>query len=257
MRSGRRVVLPFALLTIAGTTPAAAQTRAPAVVRVRVTDVAGTPIANAELAILAAKAPDAVAVATTDTAGRHEFTVAIDGAAYRITARKLGYVATIRRLRVAPGDTTSLELRLAAVAAVQRLPTVVTRETYRLDLDPGVREGFRQRCASPIVACVGDSTLAEYPSGDLLSFLNRTDGIIPQPDNGFAPHAPKMYATFGSTCEPTYYVNGFRWGLRWADLAQAYRGFAVKGIEVYRAGQPRPGRFSGEPSCGVIVFWLK
>ena len=256
--SPRPAALVLSLLALAGAMPAAAQTApAPAVVQVHVSDVTGTPIPNAELAVLNAGNPDAVAVATTDSTGSHTFSLSLPGRRYRITARKLGFVATIRLLPLTPGDTTSLELRLAAVAAVQQLPTVVTRESYRLDLDPGTREGFTQRCASPIVACVGDSTLARRPSADLLSFLNRTDGIIPQSDNGFAPDPPKMYATFGGQCEPAYYVNGFRWGLDWQQLAEAYRGFAVQGIEVYRAAQPRPGRFVGDPGCGVIVFWLK
>jgi hypothetical protein len=259
-RSSRQVVRLGLMLAVCAS-PLGAQRPATAVVRVRVTDPAGAPVARAELAILDAAAPEAVAVATTDSAGRHTFSLALGSAGYRITARKLGFVSTIRRLAVAPGDTVTVDLRLAAMAAVQELPMVVTREHYRLDTDPGNREGFAQRCASPLVACIADSTLAARPSGDLLSFLNHAHGMIPQSDNGYAPDPPKMFGTFTGQCEPVYYVNGFRWpkdtGFGWKALAEAYRGFAVEGIEVYRAGQPRPGRFSGDPGCGVVVFWLK
>jgi hypothetical protein len=255
--ASRTLRLLFAAVGIlASARPAAGQTHPPAVVRVQVADIAGTPIPRAELAILGLHDSSAVAAASTDSAGRHTFVLTLDSTRYRITARKLGFLATIRLLVLRPGDTVSLELRMATVAAVQ-LPAVVTRGTYRLDLDPGTRDGFAQRCASPIVACVGDSTLASRPSADLLSFLNRANGVIAQPDNGYAPPPPKMYGTFTGTCEPAYYVNGFRWGLRWQDLASSYLGFAIEGIEVYRAGQPRPARFGGDPDCGVIVIWTK
>ena len=237
--------------------PTQAQTPTPAVIRVQVTDPAGAPLARAELAILQLRSSDAIAVATTDSAGQHTFTLALDSTRYRITARKVGFVPTIRLLPITRGDTTTLELNMAAVDEVQQLPTVTTTQTYRLQADPGDREGFDRRCADASVTCVREDYLAARPGYDLTGVLNHTTGIIPTVSTPAHPSPPKMSGLFSGKCVPTFYVNGFRWGLSWADLESAYTPPEITGIEVYPAGQPRPGRFSGETTCGVVAVWTK
>ena len=225
-------------------------------VRVHITDANGAPIARAEVAVLDARRPEAVAVATTDTAGKHTFTLSLPGSSYRLTARKLGYLATIRRLLVSAGDTTMVELRLASVAAVQQLPTVRTQEMFRIDADPGDRDGFERRCAVKSVSCVRADYLKDRPSTDLTNVLNHVPGIIPTISTPSHPSPPLMSGLFTGKCVPAIYVNGFRWGLGWADLQTAYTPAEISGVEVYPAGQPRPGRFAGDPDCGVIAIWL-
>jgi hypothetical protein len=248
----------IALVAAAGFARAAhGQTPASAVVRVTVTDAVGTPLPRAELAIIGLRSTDAVAVAATDSAGRHTFRLVLDSARYRITARKVGFVPTIRLLSAAAGDTTVLELRLATVTAVQELPRVTTSQTYRLQADPGDREGFERRCADKSVSCVREDFLATRPNDDLTDVLNHTPGIIPTISTPAHPSPPKMSGLFSGKCVPDFYVNGFKWGLSWADLVNAYNPAAITGIEVYPAGQPRPGRFSGVPTCGVVAVWTK
>jgi hypothetical protein len=247
----------LAAVAALGAPSVGAQTPARAVVRVTVTDPAGTPLPRAELAIIGLRSTDAVAVAATDSAGRHTFRIALDSARYRITARKVGFVPTIRLLNAAVGDTTVLELRLATVTAVQELPKVTTTQTYRLQADPGDREGFERRCADKAVSCVREDYLADRPNGDLTGVLNHTPGIIPTISTPGHPSPPKMLGLFPGKCVPDFYVNGFKWGLRWTDLVSAYPPTEITGIEVYPAGQPRPGRFSGEPTCGVVAVWTK
>ncbi len=218
----RRFTLGIQLAALAVAAPAVAQTRMPAVVHVRVTDATGAPIARAEVAILEARRPEAVAVATTDSTGRHTFSLRLDSASYRLTARKIGYLATIRRLLVSAGDTTTVELRLAAVEAVRQLPTVRTRATYRIDADPGDRDGFERRCAVGSVSCVREDYLAQRPSADLTNVLNHVPGVIPTISTPSHPSPPLMSGLFAGKCVPAFYVNGFRWGLGWADLETAY-----------------------------------
>jgi hypothetical protein len=239
------------LIALAAVAPAHAQLIAPAIVHVRVTDTLGVPIADANLASLRARQQEAVLIGRTDASGTHTFTLQPESASYRIAVRKLGYVETTRRLLVAPGDTVSIELPLATLAPATQLPAIVTTEKYRLDTDPGLWEGFDRRCQSKLVFCFGDAYLGDRPSYSLVDVLSHADGIISHSG------PPTMHASTLGKCQPTYYVDGFKWGLGWNALVSSYGLLQLKGMEVYRSEQPRPLRFEGDPVCGAIVFWTK
>jgi hypothetical protein len=240
---------------------ARAQAPSPATIHVRVTDVTGAPIAAAGMLVLKAGRDEALLFATTDSAGRHTIVFVPDSGAYRLAVRKVGYVETMRRLLVEPGDTVSFDLTLARVAPGTELPAIVTTEHYRLDTDPGRWDGFNVRCQSKLASCLKEDYMTERPSYDLSDILKVADGIIPVP-HGLAAPPPKMHCDAGRgcrnhTCEPNYFVDGFIWLSGWHDLTQAFGPEQLKGIEVYRTEQPRPLRFEGNPGCGSIVFWTR
>ncbi len=253
----RRVRLAVAAgLLVLAAAPLRAQHPLPAVVRVHVTDATGAPIVRADVAILDESRPEAVAVATTDSTGRHTFSIVPRATRYRVTVRKVGYLATTRRLLVSPGDTTAIELRIAGVPTATQLPTVVTRETYRVDRDPGFREGFAQRCRAISVSCITEDSLVTRPN-DLDHFFNQVPELIHVASSAALPAQPMMYGATGGVCTPTFYVDGFRWSLSWKELAEAYGPRELTGIEVYPTGKARPMRWAGDPTCGVVVFWTK
>ena len=117
-------LLPGLLACAAALSTAGAQKPAPAVVRAQVTDTAHAPMANAAVAIIRGR--DSVMQAgITNATGRFTFTFQTDSALHRVTARRIGYLATTRLVRAAPGDTIDVVLVLA------RLPPML--DTVRVD----------------------------------------------------------------------------------------------------------------------------
>ena len=126
MSTHRRLVFAAALAALgASATPSCAQSRSPAVVSVRVTDTAGAPMAGVTVIVLHGRSNAATFMRTTPGSGRVWFEFFPESGGYRIVARKLGFLQTMRLLRVAPGDTTTLAL------AISRLPTQL--DTVRVD----------------------------------------------------------------------------------------------------------------------------
>ena len=103
---------------------ALAQQPLPAVVRARVSDAAQSPMPGVTLIVLRADGRASLE-GTTNDAGRYTFRFVPDGASYRIVVRRIGYLQTMRVLRVHPGDTVDVALILA------RLPRQL--DTVRVD----------------------------------------------------------------------------------------------------------------------------
>jgi hypothetical protein len=226
-------------------------------VHVLVGDLAGNPVAGSDIVLVKAGDTTAVAAGTSDVTGRHNFVLTPGATRFRLEVRKLGFLPTTRLLVMSGVDTVNVEVHLAPVASIQVLPTVEARDQFQLNADPGLREGIRARCAAPLVACVPDSLIADSPHASLRRLLDGNSIVIRGQDDPLHPEAPRVPGIKHPECSPDIYVNGFRWGLAWKDLYDAYKGFAIQAIEVYRAGAPRPGRFVGDPTCGVIVIWTK
>ena len=142
-RSCTRISL--ALAALIGFAPvarrAAAQTaaRRPEVVRVRVVDTAGRPVAGASVSILHGL-QQVVAEGTTDDRGQHALSVAGTSGDYDVMVRKIGFVRADRFFSLQAGDTIALDFQLSP--AVQTLPAVnvtaeedAKRRRYYIDAD--------------------------------------------------------------------------------------------------------------------------
>jgi hypothetical protein len=186
--------------------------------------------------------------------------VKADGAILRI--RKLGY-QPVGGLSLDPTVDSTVVVPLQRV--VEKLPTVTTTATYRVDRDAGQRDGLAQRCQAVHATCITDEQLADRPADPLSVFVQRSGATAAGDDP-----EPKMHSTTGGMCKPTYYVDGFLWQGRFSEppstrgknprpsIDGAFRPGDVQTIEVYTATQARPMRFSGgDPSCGAIVVWTK
>lgn len=108
------------------------------VVRVRVVDTTGNPMANADVAALRGL-NTAVAGGPTDSAGRRTFNIPRDGGEYQVVARRIGFQRGEQFL-TASRDTVSV--RIVIRATPRSLPAVqvtaqedIKRRAYHVDAD--------------------------------------------------------------------------------------------------------------------------
>lgn len=108
------------------------------VVRVRVVDSTGTPVANADVSALRGL-NTVVAGGPTDSAGRRTFSISRDGGEYQVIARRIGFQRG-EQFFSAARDTISVRLVLRATP--RALPTVrvtaqedIKRRAYHIDAD--------------------------------------------------------------------------------------------------------------------------
>jgi hypothetical protein len=212
--------------------------------------------------------------ATTTATG----TARIDFVAYRgdatlVELRKLGYQA--KQLLVSKSDTAAITEVLDR--AIQLAP-VVSTEHYRIDRDPGLRDGFETRCQSKLVTCFRDEDLLKKQNGNLADVLIHANGItIGACGGGSGKLTASRSAQCGKIamhsattpppyCAPTYFIDGIAWNpivgtpvdvVPGPPPAAPYTPENVKSIEVYPAGQIRPLRFEGDVTCGAVVIWTK
>ncbi|MEO7083060.1 MAG: hypothetical protein ABI442_07635 [Gemmatimonadaceae bacterium] len=211
--------------------------------------------------------------ATTTSTGtaRIDFIV-FRGSAAIVELRKLGYEA--KQLLIGT-DTASVTETLVRVT---ELAAVVSIEHYRIDKDPGLRDGFATRCQQKSVTCFRDEDLLNKQNVNLADLLIRADGITIGSCGGgrgrwsagrtgqcgrIAMRSSTIPPPF---CSPTFFIDGIEWDpglvepidLTPGQPAQApFTPTNVKSIEVYPPGRTRPLRFSGNPNCGVVVIWTK
>jgi hypothetical protein len=212
-------------------------------------------------------------VVTTATGTARLNFLTFRGAAAVVELRKVGYEA--KQLILSRADTTAItELLEPAVT----LAPVITTEKYRIDLDAGKWDGFETRCHSKSVTCFRNEDLEKQPVANLADFILRADGVTIGACAGGSGRggagrnaqcgkiAMKPVVIPPAFCQPTFFVDGFEWNPRMGaptDLAphtppQApYTPTNVKGVEVYPPERPRPLRFEGDPTCGVVVIWTK
>lgn len=185
-----------------------------------------------------------------------------------IELRKLGFEA--RTLAVSRSDTTSLTEVLEHVTP---LPAVVITGHYRIDRDPGLRNGFARRCQVKHITCFDSQELDERPAANFADLLKHVDGVaigactaVKGRDTQCGKVAMHSAQIPPAYCEPTIFVDGYQWNTTIGaaiDLTPGVPASApftpgnVKGVEVYPTSQPRPLRFEGDPLCGAIVIWTK
>jgi hypothetical protein len=95
-----------------------AQRSADVVLRVRVTDVSRSPLADVDLALIK-NDTEAVMLGRTNPAGRFAFPFRPESAGYTLAARKVGYVQMVWPLARALKDTVAVDLSLVRATSVQ------------------------------------------------------------------------------------------------------------------------------------------
>jgi len=201
------------------------------------------------------------------------------GIAAIVELRKIGYEA---KQVVVSQDTASVTELLTRAT---QLAPVITTETYRLDRDPGLREGFDERCTAKLVTCYRDDDLAKHAIGNLADLLIHAYGIVlgscgtgatismgrGVTDRSRSTQCGKIamrpLTIPPSFCSPTVFVDGHEWpaaGGPSIDLSPgkpstaAFGPTAITKIEVYPPEKSRPLRFQGsDPTCGAVVIWTK
>lgn len=137
MRFAGPAVLALGVLAGAARGQATDARRAPAIVRVHVTDSLGAPIADAEVTIQRGL-KQSVATARTDAGGEHAFIVDLDSSDYSVVARKIGY-ARGDRFFVAERSTVDARVTMKRVQGTLPAVTVTAvdlkRKSYHIDAD--------------------------------------------------------------------------------------------------------------------------
>jgi hypothetical protein len=195
--------------------------------------------------------------------------------------KKVGYRPLHIRIKAdSLTDLTEL-LEPLPLGASNELPAVVTTAKYNIALDSALWSGFGARCTVDTVRCFKFDELAARPSSNLVDFLDKAGGTIPQcgstmtrgarsrrvtGSGGRTLDCVKMHSVGANPnrlCVPTYYLDGFMRGYAentLDDIEQSLKPGDVKGIEVYMPGEPIPMRWSGapgNPGCGSVVIWTK
>jgi hypothetical protein len=120
-----------------------------------------------------------------------------------IEARKIGYQPV--HIRLNARDTTAITLLIERAVA---LPAVVATAPYRLDTDPGNRDGFERRCAVRNVSCVRGDVISAYPARVMseIYWLSGADVVrtcVPRRNIG------KACGVTVDKCIPRIFVDGF------------------------------------------------
>ncbi len=129
-------------------------------IRGRVADTTGAPIISAQVTIV-----ELSRAATTDSSGAFAF-AGVPGGRYTLVARRIGYSAISRTIRVVPGERTTIDLRLPRIIGDLE-PVVVTATRNALDI---------ARSALPVTQLAGDRLQREQ-SVTLSGAIDRAPGV--------------------------------------------------------------------------------
>jgi hypothetical protein len=207
-------------------------------------------------------------VVTTQTGTARLDFLTFRGAAAFVELRKLGYEP--KQIVVSRADTVAITETMQRLTI---LPQVTTTAKYRIDRDPGRWEGFEDRCRSGSVTCIRSEDLEQKPAANIADFLVHAPGVTMGACSGVSGRntqcghiAMKPTVSPPAFCLPTFFVDGIEWSLMLGppvDLTPGrsaegpYTPTNVKAVEIYPPERNRPLRFTGDPTCGVIVVWTK
>jgi len=129
-------------------------------IRGRVTDTTGAPIVAAQVTIV-----ELSRAATTDSAGVFIF-AGVPGGRYTLVARRIGYSAISRTIRVVSGERTTIDLRMPRIISDLE-PVVVTATRNAVDI---------ARSPLPVTQLAGDRLQREQ-SVTLSGAIDRAPGV--------------------------------------------------------------------------------
>jgi hypothetical protein len=173
-----------------------------------------------------------------------------------IETKKVGYQPL--RLRLNARDTAAVTILMERAV---ELPAVVATAPYRLDTDPGNRDGFERRCAVHNVSCVRSNVLSDHPARALSEIygLSGADVMRTCAPRGTA----KRCSVTVNQCSPKIFVDGFpappppRGVGVVDDLDSRISPDDVAGVEVYPPGMAPLRFYEGSGCNAAIVIWTK
>jgi TonB family protein len=239
----RATLLAAALVAAPG--GAIAQSRGATIVGV-VRDEGGRPVAGAEVGVEGAGRR-----VRTDAAGAFRVASLAAGPA-TITARRIGFGAWTRELRLDAGDERVVQIVLVAVPeALEGVTVTAPRQAYDSRL-----AGFNERVKTHIGHFVTRERIERANNMRLTDILRELPGIRVHTRGGVG----RTVRLRGADCPPLVFVDGFPATAGEFDLDMLDLG-GVEGIEVYGGISSVPPEFSGvrEQSvhCGVIAVWSR
>lgn len=220
---------------------------------VLIDDDSAQPIALGLVRLLDASR-QAVAIARSEQDGSFRL-ISPGPGEYRISAEALGYrAAEAGGLELAPGDTVTVEFRLAADAVVLDPLRVVARgvpadERVGLVGMQSFFERYAQYSGSPFAEFMTRDSLAEWDNrvqstGHMLQWTARAVTAV-DPATG--------EITLRGGCSPSYYLNGSRVPF---EMVQGLAPGLLEAVEVYM--QPAiPADLGQGAPCGVVSLWSR
>lgn len=218
-------------------------------------EVTGAPIENAEVFDLTT---GTTALATRT--GTVSLAFLPDGGSL-VRIRKLGYAPIIVPIAIAPEDTVPITMTMTPVA---ELPAVVTRDTARRYISPGLR-GFEDRRRLGITGYfIDDTTLRKEEYRTLGNVLRSSMPSVAIREGPFSA----MYLTGSMRCgsggPPQVYLDGVPVH---GEIVRGREGpfnlnsiniSDIAGIEFYPTTDDMPIEFNHTPtSCGALMLWTR
>ena len=220
-----------------------------------ITDSA-TPLAQARVRVIGATSP---VVSGSD--GRFRFGAVPPGNQV-LEVRLVGYVAAVQWIKIVPGETLDLQIRLGLVPVALK-PVEVKGEAM---LWPAM-EGFEERRAHVNGHFFNRTEIARMQPRLFTDVLRRVPGVqIAASTGAFGGNEMvRMSRTIGVTglrpCPVLFYVNGMPFQVA-GDMSinQYITPEDVIAIEVYSGSSQIPPEFLSNllnSRCGVIVIWTR
>ena len=244
-RRGRIAWESIALLLLALALPSGVRAQRGATLAGTIHDSIGRPIVGAEVWVLGAGAR-----ARSDASGAYYLVSQLAGRA-TVTARRLGYLAQSRQLRLVDGEEHRLDFVLPGGAQSLEGDTVTaTRDVFESRL-----AGFNARSRLQVGHFVTRERIDRANSATLLDILREIPGLR----IGGSTVRGRSVRLRSATCAPLVFIDGFpasagEFDLDMIDLA------SVEGIEVYSGLGSTPPQFIGPRDldrCGVIAIWSR
>jgi hypothetical protein len=186
-----------------------------------------------------------------------------DGASL-VRLRKLGFVPVTMNVTISPADTAPVTVVMKRSA--QELPAVVTRDSARLYISPGLN-GFNERMHAGLGGYfIDEATLRKLDADPLSTALRRLPGGTMQ--NGHfvstrtASSGPVMQGGNGLRCTVAVYENGvllYKPGTRMpAPDFDRIQTDQYAGVEFYAGPATYPAWISPTNNpCGVLLLWTR
>jgi hypothetical protein len=170
-----------------------------------------------------------------------------------VRIRKLGYTPITQFIAISPSDTVPLTLLLTPTTTV--LPAVVTRDSARHYISPGLRQ-FEERRKAGVGHFITEDELRKSDTREMPDVLRRLTGV----QINCSARTPRrctagsVRSGRGQLCPFLIYVDG----LRMTDnnlLMLSVDQFA--GVEEYSGATIPPMYNATGTACGVLLFWSR
>ena len=177
-----------------------------------------------------------------------------------IRIQKIGYQPTTMVAAISPADTVPITVILTRVA--QALPTVVTKETGRKAISPGL-QAFEERRRAGFGTFISEAELRKSDDRKMQDVIRATGVNVQCTRRGayacFAVSTRQggRFALNSAPCTYDVYLDGIRVTDTNRDLDKMQVN-EYAGIEIYKGPATIPAEYNMTgSSCGVILMWTR